>query len=213
MYSNYIATARLITDKAAQNEFLAGVIWFLEDGVEPDFSSESAAIAYQGIKPSLEKQRQRILAGRKAAKRRTGQRKANEQGNETANEKPTNGEQLRQQTNKLISYQAYKLSSIDNTPIVPYGEIVSYLNEKTGKNFKPTSKATRDKIKARFNEGFTIDDFKAVIDNTAARWANDSKMEPYLRPETLFGTKFEGYLNMKTKGGQDAEFSEYDNVI
>jgi hypothetical protein len=46
-------------------------------------------------------------------------------------------------------------------------------------------------------EGFTIDDFKTVIDKKCAEWLGDSKMEPYLRPETLFGTKFESYLNAK----------------
>ena len=52
------------------------------------------------------------------------------------------------------------------------------------------------------NEGFTVDDFKKVIDNKSAEWGKDSKMSKYLRPETLFGTKFESYLNqtaVKTK--------------
>ena len=80
---------------------------------------------------------------------------------------------------------------------IPYKEIISYLNVKTSSAYKPATKKTQSLIKARFNEGFTLDDFKKVIDNKVAEWLNDSKMSQYLRPETLFGTKFESYLNQK----------------
>lgn len=74
--------------------------------------------------------------------------------------------------------------------------IVSYLNERTGKSFRASSRATKDKIRARLNEGFTVDDFKRVIDVKTAEWMG-TEQEKYLRPETLFGTKFEGYLNQR----------------
>ncbi|MED1304734.1 replication protein [[Bacillus thuringiensis] serovar konkukian] len=80
---------------------------------------------------------------------------------------------------------------------IPYEDIVSYLNEKVGKSFKHKTAKTRSLIKVRFKDGFTIDDFKRVIDIKAAQWLNDSHMSQYLRPETLFGTKFESYLNEK----------------
>ena len=73
--------------------------------------------------------------------------------------------------------------------------IVEYLNEKTGKNFRYSSRKTQDLIKARINEGFTVDDFKVVIEKKCNEWLKDTKMNQYLRPETLFGTKFESYLN------------------
>lgn len=85
------------------------------------------------------------------------------------------------------------------TPSLPYTDIIDYLNKKTGKNFKSTSKATQKYIKARFNDGFTLEDFKRVIDIKCEEWLKDSKMSIYLRPETLFGTKFESYLNSKQK--------------
>ena len=78
---------------------------------------------------------------------------------------------------------------------IPYREIVEYLNEKTGSQYKHTTQSTRNGIKARYNEGFKIDDFKRVIDNQAAEWLYNDKMKKYLRPQTLFGTKFESYLN------------------
>ena len=82
-----------------------------------------------------------------------------------------------------------------STAPIPYEEIVQYLNQKTGKNFKSTSKATQRHIKARFTDGFVLDDFKQVIDNKCGDWLRDRKMKEYLRPETLFGTIFESYLN------------------
>jgi uncharacterized phage protein (TIGR02220 family) len=81
---------------------------------------------------------------------------------------------------------------------IPYQEIIEYLNLKTGKNFDHQSKETRAKIKARWGingKQRTLQDFKTVIDNKITQWGNDPKMLPYLRPETLFGTKFESYLN------------------
>lgn len=84
----------------------------------------------------------------------------------------------------------------------PYSEIVDYLNEKCGTAYRSKSKKTQDCIKARLNEGFTVDDFKKVIDNKVAEWLHDEKMCKFLRPETLFGNKFEGYLNQKTVKGK-----------
>jgi len=76
-----------------------------------------------------------------------------------------------------------------------YSRVVEYLNRKTGSNFKPTTKTTQSYIKARLNEGHEPDDFKTVIDYCCSKWATDPKMVDYLRPQTLFSTKFEGYLN------------------
>lgn len=78
-----------------------------------------------------------------------------------------------------------------------YISIVSYMNEKAGTKFKHTTDKTKSAIRARLAEGFNVDDFKTVIDKKCAEWIGDPKMEKYLRPETLFGTKFEGYLNAK----------------
>ena len=67
---------------------------------------------------------------------------------------------------------------------------------KAGTNYQATSKKTQSCIRARIKEGFTIDDFKTVIDKKSSEWIG-TDYEKYLRPETLFGTKFEGYLNAK----------------
>ena len=77
-------------------------------------------------------------------------------------------------------------------------EIIDYLNEKALTAYKYQSASTQRHIKARLSEGFTVDDFKKVIDHKVAEWGN-TDFAQYLRPETLFGTKFESYLNAGSK--------------
>ena len=75
-------------------------------------------------------------------------------------------------------------------------EIIEYLNLKANTKFRTNSSATKRHLNARLAEGFTIDDFKKVIDVKCAQWLNDPNMKKYLRPETLFkASHFESYLN------------------
>lgn len=76
-----------------------------------------------------------------------------------------------------------------------YREIIAYLNEKTGKRYSATSRVNQGHMSARLREGFTVEDFKHVIDVKCFQWKDDPKMAKFLRPETLFGTKFDRYLN------------------
>lgn len=76
--------------------------------------------------------------------------------------------------------------------------IITYLNDKTGSHYKKSTRKTKDLINARKNEGFTVSDFQTVIDKKTKEWKG-TDMEKYLRPVTLFGTKFESYLNQPVK--------------
>lgn len=94
---------------------------------------------------------------------------------------------------------------VKETPTHICKKIIDYLNKKTNANFRSNTNSTMQKIKARLNEGYVLDDFIVVIDKKCGEWLNDDKMNKYLRPETLFGTKFESYLNqpMKKKTTKD----------
>lgn len=107
---------------------------------------------------------------------------------------PTNTNRLPETTTET-NYS----TSISDKPEIDYVGIVSYLNESTGKNYRATTPKTRTLIRARFKEGFKSEDFKKVVDNKVAEWQGDQKMSKFLRPETLFGTKFESYLNDEPK--------------
>lgn len=87
------------------------------------------------------------------------------------------------------------LSGSDEPDPVPYKEIIDYLNQKANTKYRSSGAKTKSLIKARTSDGFDLDDFKKVIDTKTSQWLNDPKMKKFLRPETLFGTKFEGYLN------------------
>jgi uncharacterized phage protein (TIGR02220 family) len=80
---------------------------------------------------------------------------------------------------------------------IPYSKIVSHLNDKAKTKFDPNTKATRNLIRARWNEGHRLEQFLQVVDNMIARWSTDENMCQYLRPQTLFGPKFESYLQVK----------------
>jgi len=76
----------------------------------------------------------------------------------------------------------------------PAKAVVDYLNSVAGTQFKHTTAKTKALVRARFNEGFTPEDFEAVINAKWREWRSGD-MARYIRPETLFGDKFEGYLN------------------
>lgn len=79
---------------------------------------------------------------------------------------------------------------------------VHHLNQKAGTSYKTNSKSTARLLKARLSEGHTLDDIKKVIDIKSAEWKG-TEMAKFLRPETLFGTKFESYLNQSPASTYD----------
>lgn len=76
-------------------------------------------------------------------------------------------------------------------------QVIDYLNSKLGTSYRANASKNKRLIDARLNEGYQLQDFKKVIDHKYTDWHDDQRMSKYLRPETLFGTKFEGYLNEK----------------
>lgn len=97
-----------------------------------------------------------------------------------------------------------------------YISIVDYLNQKAGTSYRASSKKTQTLIHARMAEGFTLEDFRTVIDKKCSEWLGGD-MEKFLRPETLFGTKFEGYLNAPCRKQQaqqkPAQKNEYNDFM
>ena len=103
--------------------------------------------------------------------------------------------------NTHISYITNHKSNItnhkSNNNLDIIKDIIIYLNNKIKSNFKYTSKSTQTKINARLNEGYNLNDFIVVIDKKYDEWKN-TEFAQYLCPDTLFGTKFERYLNQKS---------------
>lgn len=96
-------------------------------------------------------------------------------------------------------------SIIDNKNNNIYSRVIDHLNEKASKSFKCTTKKTKSCIDARIREGFKEEDFLKVIDIKTKEWKDNPDMSKYLRPETLFGTKFESYLQQEIKQDQSEQ--------
>lgn len=146
----------------------------------------------------------RSEAGKKGANRRWNNGEAEpKDDNDTANDNKPIANDSKAITNDNKPMANDNLS--DSVSVSPKGdnkykvecdEIIAYLNKKTGKHFRRGTRDTEKHIRARLADGFTVTDFKAVIDKKCAEWSG-TKMDEFLRPQTLFGTKFESYLQSR----------------
>lgn len=153
----------------------------------------------------------RAEAGKKGADRKNAKdfAKAKDEANELENDEANSENEIEDEN-----------EDENNIEIITYNElikgIIDYLNIKTNSHYKYSTEKTKKLIKARLNDNFTIDDFKTVIDKKTEEWLG-TDFEKFLRPETLFGNKFEGYLNQKTtpkkKTLKDINMSDIDRAI
>ena len=111
-----------------------------------------------------------------------------------------------QQSNNNLTTLSKKKEKNNNI----YTLVIDYLNIKANTNYRTSTKNTQSYINARVKEGFTVEDFKKVIDSKSKEWLN-TDFEKYLRPATLFGTKFENYLNEANKKGPTAAGPKENN--
>ena len=112
-------------------------------------------------------------------------------------------------TNQQQSNNTTKKKEKDNNNI--YSLVIDYLNRKASTNYRASTKNTQSFINARVKEGYTVEDFKKVIDSKSREWLG-TDFEKYLRPATLFGTKFENYLNEANKKTPTAIGAENKNI-
>lgn len=119
--------------------------------------------------------------------------------NVSENGETSSAEMEEQETPKRQINNNKENSNKNNNNKEIYIAVIDYLNSKAGTHYRATSKTTQQHINARLAEGFTVEDFERVVDNMCTAWIN-TEWEQYLRPSTLFGSKFENYLNRKPQG-------------
>lgn len=194
------------------DELIGMIVRYLRTGEEPSPRTDAQRMALAMVRPVLDKSRKRIVAGSEGGSKsvsRTASKQSSKRQSKQASKTPSEPES--EEEINAASKQASDIYSSSSLPLpdspseeegcgeedggIPYTEIVAALNEALGTSYRPTSKKTRQLIHARWAEGFRFPDFEAVIDTMAAAWVDDPKMSAYLRPETLFGPKFESYLN------------------
>lgn len=194
------------------DELIGMIVRYLRTGEEPSPRTDAQRMALAMVRPVLDKSRKRIVAGSEGGSKsvsRTSSKQSSKRQSKQASKTPSEPES--EEESNAESKQSSDIYSSSSLPLpdspseeegcgeedggIPYTEIVAALNGALGTSYRPTSKKTRQLIHARWAEGFRFPDFEAVIATMAAAWGDDPKMSAYLRPETLFGPKFESYLN------------------
>jgi len=107
-------------------------------------------------------------------------------------------DELQSKSRETLAKVKLSLSKVNNTMSgkPDFVEPIVYLNQKANRSFDPKNESNQNLVKARYNEGRTLEQFKIVIDKKVAQWHDNDKMMAYLRPSTLFNkTNFENYLN------------------
>ena len=199
------------------NELIGAIVRYLRTGAEPEPRTDAQRMALTMVRPVLEKSRARIVAGSEGGSRQTSKtvsKRPSKAGSKMTSKDVSNADSKR--TDKPISKAPSDIYSSSYTPDspskgegcgegdgeIPFDAIVGTLNDAIGAKFKPTSRRTRGFIRARWAEGYRLPDFEAVVAAMVERWSGDAKMSSYLRPETLFGPKFEGYRELARQASQ-----------
>ena len=227
----------LLSNTREGDELIGMIVRFLRTGSEPTPRTDAQRMALAMVQPVLEKSRARIEAGseggsKPSSKRvsKTPSKPVSKQPSKSTSKTVSKTENesisktLSKEESKPSSKRVSDIYSSSSIPLpeeedrgsggkeeeIPYSEIVQHLNDTIGASYKASSAKTRSLIHARWQEGFRLEDFKQVIDTMFTVWENDPKMCAYLRPETLFGTKFESYLNRFKPTGKEASHAERD---
>lgn len=217
IFDSYIDAGQQLPQRDKER-FYTSLIEFIAYGVEPTLDGAAAAV-FTAIRPSLVISKKRAEAGRRGG---NANAKNNGSSNFASKQNESKSEASDEANEQLACEFAHTITNTSTSTSKGVGgagegepdpnvaeaaeEIVAYLNAKLGTSYKPKSKGTLKHISARLRDGFTVDDFKTVIDKKTAAWMG-TDMAKYLRPETLFGGKFEGYLNeiQSKKGVPDAD--------
>lgn len=223
IYKEYYELITLLTEKE-QQEILLAITKFMFEDIEPELNDKQTKI-FNNLRRPLEKSKKRSKCG-SITKSNENQEEIIEETNQNQNEIKSKSNENQNQ-NEKETHQDVNVNVIVNDNVnvnkISLEEIkgiVDYLNLKSNSHYKFSSSKTQSLIKARINDGFTLEDFKVVIDNKCEEWLG-TDFEKFLRPETLFSNKFEGYLNQKpvskTKTKSDKQWEilkgVYDGTI
>lgn len=110
---------------------------------------------------------------------------------------------------KDIDIEGNVKNNVTDNVTIPYKKIVDYLNEKVNGQYRSTTNKTKDLIKARWNEGFRLEDFKKGIDNAYNHWSKSNDFSN-MKPATLFNGGFEGRVTNDSYSGFKQEKKEVD---
>ena len=226
LYNDYINHIDKLSDEEAGQLFKA-IFHYVEFHEEPELS-DKAEMAFSFISAQLSRdlekwenvKQKRAEAGRKGGRNTQANRanasfakqnQADQAVNDTVNVNDNvnvngNDNEIRDDTS--MAGETDKPSQPSSLFHSQAEEIISFLNLKAGTLYRPESPDTQQYIIEKLKEGFTVDNFKTVIYAKCREWLKEPKMRRYLRPSTLFGDKFESYLNSGAKEREDDFYDE-----
>ena len=209
IYKEYYELITLLTERE-QQELLLAITKFMFEDVEPTLNDKQTKI-FNNLRRPLEKSKKRSKCGSIT--------KSNENQEENETKTKENQKEIKIKSNENQKENESKTHQDVNVNKITLAEIkgiIEYLNIKSNSHYKYSTDKTQTLIKARIKDGFTLDDFKIVIDKKCEEWLG-TDFEKFLRPETLFSNKFEGYLNQKItakkKTLKDISMSDIDRAI
>lgn len=221
IYKEYYELITLLTERE-QQELLLAITKFVFEDVEPTLNDKQTKI-FNNLRRPLEKSKKRSKCGsitksnenqeENETKAKENQKEIKIKSNENQKE---NENKTHQDVNVIVNVNDNVDVNVKKISLEEIKGIVEYLNIKSNSHYKYSTDKTQTLIKARIKDGFTLDDFKIVIDKKCEEWLG-TDFEKFLRPETLFSNKFEGYLNQKItakkKTLKDISMSDIDRAI
>ena len=221
IYKEYYELITLLTERE-QQELLLAITKFMFEDVEPTLNDKQTKI-FNNLRRPLEKSKKRSKCGsiiksnenqeENKTKTKENQKEIKTKSNENQKE---NENKTHQDVNVIVNVNDNVDVNVKKISLEEIKGIVEYLNIKSNSHYKYSTDKTQTLIKARIKDGFTLDDFKIVIDKKCEEWLG-TDFEKFLRPETLFSNKFEGYLNQKItakkKTLKDISMSDIDRAI
>lgn len=221
IYKEYYELITLLTERE-QQELLLAITKFMFEDVEPTLNDKQTKI-FNNLRRPLEKSKKRSKCGsitksnenqeENETKTKENQKEIKTKSNENQKE---NESKTHQDVNVIVNVNDNVDVNVKKISLEEIKGIVEYLNIKSNSHYKYSTDKTQTLIKARIKDGFTLDDFKIVIDKKCEEWLG-TDFEKFLRPETLFSNKFEGYLNQKItakkKTLKDISMSDIDRAI
>lgn len=219
IYKEYYELITLLTERE-QQELLLAITKFMFEDVEPTLNDKQTKI-FNNLRRPLEKSKKRSKCGsitksnenqeENETKTKENQKEIKTKSNENQKE---NESKTHQDVNVIVNVNDNV--DVNKITLAEIKGIIEYLNIKSNSHYKYSTDKTQTLIKARIKDGFTLDDFKIVIDKKCEEWLG-TDFEKFLRPETLFSNKFEGYLNQKItakkKTLKDISMSDIDRAI
>lgn len=221
IYKEYYELITLLTERE-QQELLLAITKFMFEDVEPTLNDKQTKI-FNNLRRPLEKSKKRSKCGsitksnenqeENETKTKENQKEIKTKSNENKKE---NESKTHQDVNVIVNVNDNVDVNVNKITLAEIKGIIEYLNIKSNSHYKYSTDKTQTLIKARIKDGFTLDDFKIVIDKKCEEWLG-TDFEKFLRPETLFSNKFEGYLNQKItakkKTLKDISMSDIDRAI